>query len=137
MTRHRHVNTALLPFLVFFIAFVLHRPFDGGGTLYQNPSDKPHASTIILADEIGLSIPFNDHEIIPQLHAGHNLHRRVDTTEPSEAFNKAIVSGNSLMCIMKMTQEAAAAWALKSPNWATKHPVLSHFNNPSDLHVWG
>ncbi|KAE9971729.1 hypothetical protein BLS_004333 [Venturia inaequalis] len=137
MAHRRFVNTAVLCVLAFFIAFILHRPTDGGRVLYQNSSETIHKSTVLPADNRRVSTPFNGHDTLPHVNPGNDLRPRVDTPKKSEAFTTAVQSGNSLLCMMRMNKEEAAAWALASPKWATRYPVAGSFTDPSDLENWG
>lgn len=128
MARHRYIKTSVLCFLVFAIALIFRRSFDAGDRLYQNLSSKTYRCTIIPVDETRVSIPFNGHDQIPQVNAG--MHSRVDTTADSAKFTKAVDSGNALLCMMKMTKEAAAAWAVLSALLDANHMILQPHLQP-------
>lgn len=137
MAHHRLVNVAALCVLVFLIAALLHRPTDGGIELYQNHAKENHKSSILPDDNRRASTPFHDHDTLPQTNPGSILRPRVDPVKNSKEFTTAVESGTSLLCMMRMTKEEAAAWALASPKWADRHPVASRFNDPDDLKLWG
>ncbi|QDS77873.1 hypothetical protein FKW77_000305 [Venturia effusa] len=135
ITGRRYINTAALCAIVLLVSHLLRRPIysERRDVLPQNLSEKSiqsqNQSSFVYLEKAVPSI--DDRPIDDSL---NDLRPRADF---AAAWNTAVASGGDLLCMMKMTKDEAEKWALNSPKWSTRFPVLSRFNDPQALKDWG